>query len=123
MSYAQEFAAYRTQHPAGRSPDQHARNAGLDQLARHAPGTNQPSGKATYTPQGALLTMNIYEVLTTYQRDRQGRAQSRRMGAGAQRRGLVVTYTYCPNGLLANETEVQGNGPPRQVRRYCYPFY
>ena len=30
VSYAQEFAAYRTQHPAGRSPDQHARNAGLD---------------------------------------------------------------------------------------------
>ena len=66
--------------------------------------------------------MNIYEVLTTYQRDRQGRAQSRRMGAGAQRRGLVVTYTYCPNGLLANETEVQGNGPPRQVRRYATRF-
>ena len=67
--------------------------------------------------------MNIYEVLTTYQRDRQGRAQSRRMGAGAQRRGLVVTYTYRPDGLLASETEAQENGPPLQVSRYLNQFY
>lgn len=123
VSYAKEFAAYSAPNSAGRHGDQRARNEALDQLARHAPGTYQPSGKATYTPQGQLLTMDIYEVLTTYQRDKQGRALSRRMGTATQRQGRLTTYTYRPDGLLASETEAQEHGPALQIRRYRYLFY
>lgn len=122
VSYAKEFAAYRTQHTADRGDDQHARHEALDQLARRSPGTNQPEGTATYA-KGQLLTMDMYDVLTTYLRDKQGRALSRRMGPKTQRRGRLTTYTYRPDGLLASETEALEEGPTYEIRRYRYEFY
>lgn len=123
MSYAREFAAYRAQHPADRGDDQHARNEGLDRLARRSPGTNQPEGTATYNGKSQLLTMDMYEVLTTYQRDPQGRALSRRMGAKTQHRGRLTTYAYRPDGLLASETEALEGAATFEIRRYRYEFY
>ena len=123
VSYDKELAAHRPPNPISRGDDPHARREGLDQLARHSTGTYQPSGKATFTPQGQLLTMDIYEVLTTYQRDKQGRALSRRMGTKTQRNGRLTTYTYRPDGLLATETEAQENGPMLLSSHYRYQFY
>lgn len=123
VSYAREYAAARAQHSSDQGDDQHARNEGLDQIARHSPGTYQPSGTSTYSPQGHLLTMDMYEVLTTYQRDKQGRALSRRMAIKSQRRGRITIYTYRPDGLLASETESQEGGPTREIRSLRYAFY
>ena len=123
VSYEKEFAAYRAQNPTSRHDDQHAYNEALDQLARHSAGTYEPSGKGTYTPQGQLLAMDIYEVLTTYQRDQQGWANNRRMGIKSQRRAQLTTYTYRPDGLLATETEALESGPTLQISRYRYLFY
>jgi hypothetical protein len=123
VSYEKELAAYRAQNPTNRHDEQHARNEALDQLARRSAGTYQPSGKGTYTPQGQLLTMDMFEVLTTYQRDKQGRALNRRMGIKNQRKGQLTTYTYRTDGLLATETEALEFGPPLQISRYRYLFY
>ena len=123
VSYAKELAADRTRHPTDRRNDQPAYNEALDQLARRTAGTYQPGGKASYTPQGQLLTMDMYEVLTTYQRDKQGRAIGRRMGAQAQRNGRLTTYTYRSDGLLDSETEALENGPTLLISHYRYLFY
>lgn len=123
VSYDKEFIAYRTQNQQVVFKDQSDRYTALDQVARRTAGTYQPSGKGTYSPQGHLLTMDMYGVLTTYQRDKQGRAISRRMGVKGERRARITTYAYRPDGLLATETEALEDGPNLQINRYRYLFY
>lgn len=123
VSYEKAVETYLQSRSAAGRTDRHALYAALDHVSRQSAGTNEPSGTATYNPHNQLLTMDMYDVLTAYRRDAQGRALTRSLSRKGHGPARITTYTYRPDGLLASETVTKDNSPPLEVRNYRYEFF